>query len=239
MRFPRLPVVVPQDTDRIPRRVHVMWVGGEPPRVFWRSVERWRDALPDWEVHAWTDDEVRAVPVLGALLDEALAEGIEARGIADILRVYLVALHGGWYFDADLVLLQPLREDMPAVVYDIVPTQVKPSVLLNGCFGATKGHPLTAAVLHLGEQQMARGVTNVHHTFGPRTYRRAVTMVQEAGWPLAVEHRVTMACTAAERAAQTIGDGRYDLNALRRTRPGVTLAHIWFECSLAQEGSRA
>lgn len=41
---------------RIPKIIHQTWKDDHLPEVFQILSQTWRNVLPDWEYHLWTDD---------------------------------------------------------------------------------------------------------------------------------------------------------------------------------------
>jgi hypothetical protein len=94
----------------IPRIVHQIWLGANPPpAAFTRWRETFRRHLPDWEQRLWDDDAC-----LGLM--RAHFPGAEARWRAipraaqraDVARYMIVAVHGGLYADMDCECRRPL-----------------------------------------------------------------------------------------------------------------------------------
>ena len=49
----------------IPRILHMIWLGCEPPGYFWANKREWERLMPNWQVLCWhdtagVDDRVRA-----------------------------------------------------------------------------------------------------------------------------------------------------------------------------------
>ncbi len=122
---------------RIPKLIHVMWLGGKLPHEFESYVASWRKYHPDWTILFWTDNASnydRGTEVLQSFseLEVRLQSGkkgdqlvIDARNLAydnkqfydaainygeksDILKWEIVYRFGGVYVDTDFECLQPL-----------------------------------------------------------------------------------------------------------------------------------
>lgn len=48
-------VIKPQQTSKIPKIIHIMWLGGKLPDEFKPYVESWSRYHPDWTILFWTD----------------------------------------------------------------------------------------------------------------------------------------------------------------------------------------
>lgn len=127
----------PSLKTRIPKIIHVMWLGGKMPQEFEGYVQSWRTYHPDWTILFWTDNQlnydkgqlvVRSFNELEKLLDkDATAKnivvdvadiGFDNRGFydkavnygekSDILKWEIVYRFGGVYVDTDFECLQAM-----------------------------------------------------------------------------------------------------------------------------------
>ncbi len=48
----------PAQTARIPKIIHIMWLGGKLPREYESYVQSWRTFHPDWTILFWTDNQL-------------------------------------------------------------------------------------------------------------------------------------------------------------------------------------
>jgi inositol phosphorylceramide mannosyltransferase catalytic subunit len=127
-----------EDT-RIPKLIHVMWLGGKLPEEFESYVASWKKYHPDWKMLFWTDSKenyARGDVVLQSFseLQTRLLSGkkgecivIDSNRLAyenkkfydaainygeksDILKWEIVYRFGGVYVDTDFECLQPLDQ---------------------------------------------------------------------------------------------------------------------------------
>lgn len=127
----------PQETTRIPKIIHVMWLGGKLPEEFEPYVQSWAKFHPDWTILFWTDNNLnydqgnevaynfdqlanRLKKVSGGerividthkLSYENKPFYDEAKNYgekSDILKWEIVYRFGGVYVDTDFECLQPL-----------------------------------------------------------------------------------------------------------------------------------
>lgn len=129
--------------------IHQIWVGPfNMPRRCAAGVEQIKAAHPDFEHRFWTDSNV---PAMAAHVDQAyknwMQQGMYAFA-ADVLRMWVVHLHGGVYLDVDFVCLEGLsglRLENHEVFLCNHAGEVK--TFPNGVFGMTKGCSLAQAAV--------------------------------------------------------------------------------------------
>ena len=85
----------------IPKILHQVWVGPNPPPT--RAMETWRRRHPDWEYRIWTDHT-------GWENQKAIDAMPEWNGKADIMRYEILYRHGGVVVDADSECLRSLDD---------------------------------------------------------------------------------------------------------------------------------
>jgi mannosyltransferase OCH1-like enzyme len=88
----------------IPRLIHRIWFGPEPPARVVELETAWREMNPGWSVHTWREWDL---PVLRNQLWFDAAEHPAAQ--ADIARLELLYRFGGVYVDTDLTPLRPIE----------------------------------------------------------------------------------------------------------------------------------
>ena len=77
-----------------------MWVGGRPlSPLIHLCMDSWKKYCPDYEIRAWGDD------ALSNISNDYVREAYACRKyafVSDYLRLYALALEGGFYLDTDL-----------------------------------------------------------------------------------------------------------------------------------------
>lgn len=94
----------------IPKRIWIYWDRGEAaaPALVQRCIRSWREANPGWEV------VVLDARSCGAEVDmPPLPASIAPAHFADVLRLRLLARHGGVWADATLFCARPLDDWLP------------------------------------------------------------------------------------------------------------------------------
>lgn len=93
----------------IPKILHRIWVGGEPPAHLVSLGLRWEELNPGWEFRIWRDGDLRWLQNQD-LFDRA-AEYVPVDGIgqfkADVARYEILRKFGGVYVDFDVEPLKP------------------------------------------------------------------------------------------------------------------------------------
>lgn len=104
---------------KIPRNIHLIWVGPEIPLRVERRFFRWKRLNPDWRVWFWTDRAVSlfALPFVRKpsrfLRNFKLSKLAKTpAGASDILRYSIIERFGGAYFDCDFEPIRPIGDLM-------------------------------------------------------------------------------------------------------------------------------
>lgn len=220
--MPLLPLLpVSDEPQTIPPVLHRIWVGPTDDipawvKASWARWDRWLDERSrfDWTVHTWTNESVQALGPMRKAAEVADAYGLPPRGKADLLRVVATSLFGGWYMDADVVLLRSLDDltlNPEVTVWTTShPESFEQQVLWNGGFGAGPRSEYMASILAFAQRKLERGVTNEHFLAGPRAYRAFLPDYAITEWDFQFE------ATARERRIMGSG-GEFDLDSMRKT----------------------
>jgi mannosyltransferase OCH1-like enzyme len=96
-------------TDRIPKKIHQIWLGSELPKEYHGYTESWKKFHPDWEYKLWRDSDVKNFPMIRRTeYDNATNQGMKS----DILRYEILKQFGGLYIDTDFECLKPFDDLM-------------------------------------------------------------------------------------------------------------------------------
>lgn len=117
----------------IPRILHQIWIGPNPPPT--AMMDSWRDWHPGFEHRVWTDER----DALFDPLREAIDRHDEFCGRADCMRYLILARHGGVYVDADATCLRPIDGLLDAEFVVAEHELIRPGVLANGILAMEKG----------------------------------------------------------------------------------------------------
>ncbi|MDT0302801.1 glycosyltransferase [Streptomonospora wellingtoniae] len=92
-------------TMRIPRIVHVIWVGGAT-YPYTENLATWADHNPGWDAWLWTDANLPSIRLHNQDLYDALSH-LHPAVRADLLRLEPLNMFGGLYSDADSCRARP------------------------------------------------------------------------------------------------------------------------------------
>ena len=105
-----LPVRVVTAEVVLPRRVWMYWHQGwsAAPAVARRCADTWRSRNPDWDIELLDGASEVAADLLSPVVQQEAEAALPAR--ADLLRLALLARHGGVWADATLWCARPLDD---------------------------------------------------------------------------------------------------------------------------------
>ncbi|HEY0204534.1 MAG TPA: glycosyltransferase [Acetobacteraceae bacterium] len=159
----------------IPRTIHHVWVGSKLPDAQRRHVDTWRQTNPDFELVLWNEDNVDlSLPVLRDAYDRRLWAKV-----ADIVRLKVLAEHGGFYLDVDFTLYRPL---VPLLHHTCVlgfqDKDASADWVANGMMAAEPGHWFIRLALErlLAMRQMPFGLDRPTK-YGPKLITRLLVEV--------------------------------------------------------------
>jgi len=130
-------VIKTSDKQRIPKKIHYMWLGGNPiPENLLRCIDSWKKYCPDYEIIRW--DESNYDVHKNAFMAQAY-DNKKYGFVPDYARLELLYEHGGIYLDTDIELIKNIDE----LLYQEAFCGVEKWQVINfgGCSGAVKGHP--------------------------------------------------------------------------------------------------
>jgi len=138
--------------DSIPRIIHLISPGKEPPVKYSDTVARMRQLHPAWEIKIWDDATVSSTVALffPDWMDAFTGYALPVQK-TDIFRVMAVYLYGGFYLDMDINCLAELDglciHGMVLGIEKILSPQqcdrlghVYPVRIANYMFGSKPGH---------------------------------------------------------------------------------------------------
>ena len=96
----------------IPKIIHYCWFGGNPkPKMAEKCIESWKKYCPDWKIIEWNEQNF---DVNRNGYTKMCIEQRKFAFLSDYVRLFVVAEHGGVYFDTDVEVirnLEPLLEN--------------------------------------------------------------------------------------------------------------------------------
>jgi len=155
----------------IPKILHRIWLGGEPPAVYNKFLDRWRSLHPDWEIKLWGDEDfgwLRNQRLFDSAADYVPADAVFQMK-SDVARYEILLDHGGVYVDADT---EPLKSFDPLLGAEaFAGWEVPGKFIANGTIGAVPNHPFIRRVVERlpswADENKGRAATFVS---GPRLF---------------------------------------------------------------------
>ena len=90
----------------IPKIIHYVWVGNNPkPDLVLKCIESWKKYCPDYKIKEWNNNDISNITNI------YVKEAFECKKwafVSDYLRLYALKNIGGFYFDSDLEITQPI-----------------------------------------------------------------------------------------------------------------------------------
>jgi len=94
----------------IPKKLHICWVGGEPPPLFYDNLDLWKSVLSsDWEIITWTNEKLTTEFFDTEYLNLINSTEIGAQK-KDLIEWYVLDKLGGFFTDADIIPMRNLDE---------------------------------------------------------------------------------------------------------------------------------
>jgi len=172
----------------IPHTFHFIWLGPNPiPADLLSNIEGWKRLNPTWNIVLWADeltgsgpwDEVRRPTLINRRLYDNMATYVGERAVwagrSDILRLEVIAQHGGVYLDVDVLPLKPVGDLFDTISLCIADERSQYDRLdfpdaTNGNYliGARPNHPaLWTAVREIERSMAVKNKGNIIRGTGP------------------------------------------------------------------------
>jgi len=188
----------------IPRKVHLIWIGGEPPDYFKLFLGTFQEHFSEFEIKVWGNKELtrknfpktidfirKAKKLHGKQMIDDYGEKMynfklepltysKWAQITDLMRLEIVYNHGGYYFDTTFEILKPmyqlLNRKEKFVGCNEYPRFKNADILSNSFFGAIKHSPILHKLLSLRNLNKINFHTMaVDFESGPGYLRRGIT----------------------------------------------------------------
>jgi mannosyltransferase OCH1-like enzyme len=125
-------------TNRIPKIIHQIWLGGSLPQQFQRYADSWKKYNPDWEYKLWLDEDVKRMNLIQRdRFNKATNQGMKS----DILRYEILGQYGGVYVDTDFECLKSF-DDLMYLDFFTSLSYDKEMQLYIGLIACTANHPV-------------------------------------------------------------------------------------------------
>lgn len=131
----------------IPKIIHYCWFSKDKnkplPIVVQRSIESWKNILPDYEIKVWNEDtfNINSVP----WVKECYECGCGSYAyIADYVRLWALYNYGGIYLDADQMVTKSLDSFLDNKMFV---GMINPDEIGWGVIGAEQYNPVIKSLL--------------------------------------------------------------------------------------------
>jgi Glycosyltransferase sugar-binding region containing DXD motif len=150
-----------QSEHVVPRTFHWTWLGPRPlPPQYAAYQQRWLKLHPKWNGILWTE---KSRPRLHN--EQLYAEATTWAGKSDILRLELLAEHGGVFLDCHV---EPLRNIEPLLNgHSLCLPYESPCYLTTRMMASAKGHPTVLRFIEEIRRRWVPGRLNVSMASGP------------------------------------------------------------------------
>jgi hypothetical protein len=131
--------VVDPSAERIPQRIHQIWLGSRLPEKYREWTDSWRRVNKGWQYRLWDEE---AILRFGLKNEDAFRRSLSLGTKSDIARYEILEREGGVYADTDFECLLPLNDlalrctFFAGTIFDDAPQ------INNGLMGCVPGHPL-------------------------------------------------------------------------------------------------
>lgn len=126
-------------TCKIPKKIHQIWLGSEPPADLLELSETIKKCNPDFEYRLWRDADVAEF----ALQDDPAYRAAKNWGErADILRYHILHKYGGFYCDMDILCIKSFEPLCHGVGFIVGISNLPIIEANNAVMGAAPRHPI-------------------------------------------------------------------------------------------------
>ena len=125
---------------RIPKKVHMIWLGSSPPEFVRTMFESWKKFHPLLAVKLWTNEDVVSFHLKNqGAYDKAKNWGEKS----DIFRYEILEREGGIYVDSDFECIRPFDDICKTADFftGVAYSEGAPH-FYNGLIGCCQGHPI-------------------------------------------------------------------------------------------------
>ena len=127
----------------IPKKIHYCWFGrGEKPKLARRCIASWKKFCPDYEIIEWNEDNF---DINTNAYTKMCYEQKRYAFLTDYLRLLIIQVLGGVYFDTVVEVVKPLDDLLDCGAFFGFETDRY--VNTGEGFGAEAGHPVVRQML--------------------------------------------------------------------------------------------
>ena len=122
---------------RIPKIIHLIWIGGEKPKIFDYFLSEIKRINNDYEIIEWSDNNINFELKNKFLYENTTNLG----GKSDILRFEVLSKFGGIYMDYDFLQIKKF-DDLLDYDFFAGTNEKAPKEIWNSLIGATPKNPI-------------------------------------------------------------------------------------------------
>ena len=155
--------------NKIPRTIHLIWVGpNKGPEFLRANVEGWARLMPSWNIRIWTNGDINTneFPEKVVNMINSATKGAQK---ADIMRYFIMEKYGGVYMDVDVVPNKSLdslikfKDASVILCHDLPLTWEYISI---GFFAAVPNHPVFKKACEMCHKAILN-TDDIHMKTGP------------------------------------------------------------------------
>lgn len=166
----------------IPRIIHQIWIGSEPPVEVLEYAETIRAANPEFEYRLWRDRDIAEFRLYH---DPAYIAASNWGERADILRYHILNKYGGIYADIDFIGLRSFEQLVHGVDFVIGISNVLGAIeVANGFIACTPGNHVMKEILKGIVPTSDNQRTHLHTILrtGPQYVTRVICDLAKSGY---------------------------------------------------------
>jgi mannosyltransferase OCH1-like enzyme len=129
--------------SRIPKKIHLVWLGSETPAEAIELLERWKEIHPDWVIKIWTDKDAEEFKMRNYTVFKNL-KNYGAK--SDIFRYEILYREGGLYIDTDFECVKSMNDFLHLNLF-CGTGWVKKVEVINAIFGCEPKHPFLGQLI--------------------------------------------------------------------------------------------
>lgn len=151
--------------QKIPKILHMIWLGGELPKKYEVLNQIWKDKNPDWELKIWNDSEIEKLN----MANRYLYDNVKNYGAkSDIARYEILSQFGGVYVDTDFYCNKSFNEILYLDFFTGTGHQYDASVINSIVASAPNGEMINQCVNKLKTQKIDESsFDQIMHMTGP------------------------------------------------------------------------
>lgn len=170
-------------TPKIPRLLHLIWVGNKPrPEYVNVHIQKWRELMPTWSVRLWTNEDIHTGEFPDPIVTLIGYAYVGAQK-ADIMRYHIVEKYGGIYVDTDFIPKRSFEDLIVHTSADAIlchELDITWVFIINAFFAMTPHHPIMKRACELCYTILVN-TPDVYMQTGPRLLGEAVRIAPPEG----------------------------------------------------------